>query len=480
MRVELHEAIRALSQYLSSDTAYPFLVAANASSDLKELVRALPTRVHTVSMSDYCADDSLPDEDAVFNDLLNAGKPILLKGVGEQIMLSGNTTFLRRIAGQPFPQKIIVLCRNQGTELEHLQQQNTKFGSNRWCELCSSSDVSIVRVNTSVPIDSISGFKALLRKLEDHPAGKLYVKTEIPIICSGVHMRFPTDMKLLWESLEWLYRQICLHCRDLGIRRPRNKYADVAKSYLSYCKKRKRKASRTRMLKRRMIRLLEKLLIQRDEIHREHGTSLRYTQDYQKRLSIIRKVLVQEKELFEGRKVRDRIVSIDRHYVRPIVRGKETKSVEFGAKVNNIQIDGISFIEHLSFKAFNEGIRLKDCIRMQQKLMNVRVRCVAADSIYANNANRKFCTKYGISTSFVRKGRAARDESLRKVLRSELSKERATRLEGSFGTQKQHYSLSRIKARNRKTEILWIFFGIHTANAILMIDKVRNRALKAA
>ncbi|MTU31101.1 hypothetical protein GMD66_18240, partial [Parabacteroides merdae] len=42
-------------------------------------------------------------------------------------------------------------------------------------------------------------------------------------------------------------------------------------------------------------------------------------------------------------------------------RGKETKSVEFGAKVNNIQIDGISFIERLSFKAFNEGIRLKDC-----------------------------------------------------------------------------------------------------------------------
>ncbi len=234
--------------------------------------------------------------------------------------------------------------------------------------------------------------------------------------CYESHMRFPTDMKLLWESLEWLYRHICRHCWEL----------------------------------------------------------------YRKRLSIIRKILVQEKELFEGRKVSDRIASIDRHYVRPIVRGKEIKSVEFGAKVNNIQIDGISFIEHLSFKAFNEGIRLKDCIRMQQKLMNVRVRCVAADSIYANNANRKFCTKYGISTSFVRKGRAAKDEPLRKVLRSELSKERATRLEGSFGTQKQHYSLARIKARNRKTEILWIFFGIHTANAVLMIDKVTSRTAKAA
>lgn len=101
--------------------------------------------------------------------------------------------------------------------------------------------------------------------------------------------------------------------------------------------------------------------------------------------------------MFEGRKLTDRIASIDPHYVRPIIRGKETKSIEFGAKVNNIQIDRISFIEHLSFRAFNEGIRIKDCIRMQQKFMNVRVRCTVADSIYANNANRKFCTKYGIS-----------------------------------------------------------------------------------
>ena len=69
---------------------------------------------------------------------------------------------------------------------------------------------------------------------------------------------------------------------------------------------------------------------------------------------------------------------------------------------------------------------------------------------------------------------------MRTVLRSELSSERATRFEGSFGTQKQHYSLSKIKARNKKTEILWIFFGIHTANAILMMDKTKNRQKKAA
>lgn len=113
-------------------------------------------------------------------------------------------------------------------------------------------------------------------------------------------MRFPTDMKLLWESIGWFYRHTCQHCRDLGIRRPRNKYTDVAKSYLSYCKKRKRKASRTRMLKRRMIRLLEKLIMQKDAIHREYGASLRYTQDYQKRLSIVGKVLYRKRKCLKA------------------------------------------------------------------------------------------------------------------------------------------------------------------------------------
>ena len=110
--------------------------------------------------------------------------------------------------------------------------------------------------------------------------------------------------------------------------------------------------------------------------------------------------------------------------------------------------------------------------------MNIRVRCVAADSISTNNTSRKFCAKYGISTSFVRKGRAAKDEPLRKVLRCEFSKERVTLIEVSFGTQKKYYSLVRIKVGNKKVEILWTFFGIHTANAILMIDKIRNRSEK--
>src|SRR6266567_1809560 len=73
-----------------------------------------------------------------------------------------------------------------------------------------------------------------------------------------------------------------------------------------------------------------------------------------------------------------------------IIRGKETKTVEFGAKVNVLQIDGINFIEHLSYDAFNEGTRLQSGIFLQRKLFG---KCThqSADQIYATNANRKYC-----------------------------------------------------------------------------------------
>lgn len=206
-----------------------------------------------------------------------------------------------------------------------------------------------------------------------------------------------------------------------------------------------------------------------------HKKQLDLTPDFRRRLSVIETIKVQQKQIFEGKKVSNRLVSVDKPYIRPIVRGKETKTVEFGAKCNNIQIDGISFMEHISFNAFNEGTRLKQSVFLHHRLMRTRVRALAADAIYGTNENRKLCTRNHIHTSFVRKGRAAKDEKERKLLRQILSRERATRLEGSFGTQKLHYSLLKVRARTQATELLWIFFGIHTANAVKMIEKWRRK-----
>jgi hypothetical protein len=223
-----------------------------------------------------------------------------------------------------------------------------------------------------------------------------------------------------------------------------------------------------------LLHLLNKLLGILDETIKTNHSRLEFSTQFYKRLSVIKKVLHQQSLRFQGAEVKKLIVSIDKSYIRPIVRGKENKRVEFGAKVNTIQVDGINFIEKLSFEAFNEGIRLVESVHKHQQLFRQRVTHLAADRIYATNYNRSYCSKRNITTSFVRKGRAGNYEEQRQQISNLLNRERSTRLEGSFGTEKQHYGLDKIKARTKPTEILWIFFGIHTANAVRMISKVEK------
>ena len=147
----------------------------------------------------------------------------------------------------------------------------------------------------------------------------------------------------------------------------------------------------------------------------------------------------------------DGIVSLFKPYVRPIVRGKENKCVEFGLKVNIRQVDGINFIEHMNFDPFNEAPHLKTVVYQHRRDFGA-CKQVGADQIYATNGNRKFCTQRSIATCFVPKGRKSKDEDQREVLRKIIANLRATVLEGSFGNEKNHYNLQRIKAHTELTE----------------------------
>lgn len=188
---------------------------------------------------------------------------------------------------------------------------------------------------------------------------------------------------------------------------------------------------------------------------------------YKRRQETIRKVLEQQGgKFYKGERPKNAIVSIDKPYIRPIVRGKETKSVEFGAKLHKLQIDGISFIEHISYDAFNEGVRLEKTIRRAQDLTHCQVKIIGADSIYATNSNRNYVSRAGIKTDFKPKGRAGKHRKHKEQLAQMITKERASRLEGSFGTDKNYYLLNKIKARTKPTETFWIFIGIHTSNAL--------------
>ncbi|MDR1557806.1 MAG: transposase, partial [Tannerellaceae bacterium] len=287
--------------------------------------------------------------------------------------------------------------------------------------------------------------------------------------CYGSLLRYPTNEKLLWESIEWTYGRTVELSRELKVRRPRSKYDEVRKRYMNFSRNRRKTQKKKRKLRMSLIYLLDKLSGQLDGIEKQYRGVPVLDGFHHKRRNIIREVLSQQGQMHRtGKSMPGRIVSIDRHYVRPIVRGKETKAVEFGARANLIQVDGINFLEHVSFKPFNEGTRGIASIQYAQLLFRKKITHFAADAIYGTNKTRTYCSSSPspIYTGFVRKGRKAFDEAQRSKLRSLLSKERSTRLEGSFGTEKEHYNLRKVKARTQETEILWILFGIHTANAV--------------
>jgi hypothetical protein len=290
--------------------------------------------------------------------------------------------------------------------------------------------------------------------------------------CYETSMRYPTNVKLLWESTEWSYKQLKLICKYLKIRMPRNKYDEQWDKYNNYSHKRKRTHKETTMRIRSLLYLLDKIVGLLRDIENKYQEQLDLPARYYTNIKIIRKVLKQQQEMFKtGKSVPERIVSISKSYIRPIVRGKEVKAVEFGAKVNMVQFDGINFIEHLSFNAFNEGTRLVKSIRYGRSLFG-KITHISADDIYATNANRKYSTAAHIVTNFKRKGRAGKHEEHRKIISRELRKERTIRMEGSFGTEKEHYGLQKIKAKTELNEILWIFFGVHTANAVRIAKRV--------
>jgi hypothetical protein len=364
-----------------------------------------------------------------------------------------------------------------------IEQLNGNIHFQYFCDIVIPFDAPLTNFKIVSQIRCELASKLKIRELQQilAQAWKPYMgdldKMLVDATCYESEVRYPTNQKLLWECVQWSYNQMVKICKFLKIKLVRSKYLDWCKRYNAYARKRKKPVKERNKVSRGLLKLLHKLTVALHQLEQKYH--FEKSKKYQTQRTILKKVYQQQKEIFTtGKSVPDRIVSIAKSYLRPIVRGKEVKQVEFGAKVNKIQIDGINFIEHIEFRAFNEGTRLANSISCAQSLTKTKLKILGADAIYATNKNRKFTTSKNIQTDFVRKGKAGKNEIQRKALAKEIKRERATRLEGSFGNEKEHYNLRKIKARTKATEMLWIFFGIHTANALEIGRRIQNTSLK--
>lgn len=158
------------------------------------------------------------------------------------------------------------------------------------------------------------------------------------------------------------------------------------------------------------------------------------------------------------------IVSIHQPHVLPIVRGKSESKVEFGAKILVSLIDGISFLDKLSWDAFNKGSHMLEYLEQYHKRFGFYPKEVLADKIYCSRENRELLKERGIKLIAKALGRPP-------AVPIHLSPGERNPIEGKFGQAKTGYGLNRIRARLQGTSETLI------ASIILVLNLVKLAGL---
>lgn len=300
------------------------------------------------------------------------------------------------------------------------------------------------------------------------------------------YIRFPQDASLLNEARMKLEAIIDSFCREYGLPKPRT-YRKVAhKDYLSFAKAKKPSSEKIRDAVRAQLGYVRRDLGYIDGFMQDGYAPDEKSIDH---IITIHKLYEQQKYMYDNRthKVEDRIVSISQPYVRPIVRGKANRPVEFGAKLHlSIDETGFGRIEHISFDAFNEGPQLIDALNAYCYRKGFFPERVLVDQIYRTRANLEFCKLHGIRISGPRLGRPSSDNKTIQKDRRAAAKDQSDRIEIEryFSTAKRRNGLGLIMRKREDTSLATIAMSVLVTNVFgtfkLAVKELETQVMTSA
>jgi hypothetical protein len=282
--------------------------------------------------------------------------------------------------------------------------------------------------------------------------------------CAPADIPYPTDLNLVNEARE-LSEKILDEARALGgahSPRPRTHREVCRRRYLEIVKHPKCKAGK----RRRALRFLLNALRRNLGFIAACGDVLTAkSRDY---VEVFRHVHDQQREMLDARshRVERRIVNLHQPHVRPIVRGKAGREVEFGAKITVSLEDGYARLERLSWEAYNEAGDLVLACEAYKARTGHWPEAVMADKLFRNRENLSWCAARGIRLSGPRLGRPPK-ETDPSVLRQQLSDNSARNaIEGKFGQGKRRLGMDRVMARGKSHSETVIGVALLAANLI--------------
>jgi len=272
---------------------------------------------------------------------------------------------------------------------------------------------------------------------------------------------YPTDLDLLSDARKKSEELIDkLYSPARHEKKPRTYRKIARKLYLKTAQKKNKSRKQIRRAVGSQLRLLKRNLKSINHLLDAYREIPLNPKDY-KYLLVISTFYEQQQEMYDSRshRIEDRIVSIHQPHVRPIVRGKSQAKVEFGAKIHLSVIDGISFLDELSWDAFNEGSHMMDYVEKYHQRFGCYPRELLADQIYCTRANRAALKEKGIKLLAKPLGRPS-------AVQIHVSPGERNPIEGKFGQAKSGYGLNRIKARLKDTSESWIASIIMVLNLV--------------
>jgi hypothetical protein len=226
--------------------------------------------------------------------------------------------------------------------------------------------------------------------------------------CAPSQIKYPQDTSLLNDAREKTEKLIdVLHRGDE--KKPRTYRRKARKEYIGFAKSRKKSIKKIRKQIKRQLGYLSRNLRHIEQMLCK-GNALSLRQEQQ--LEVISKVYEQQKYMYDRNvhSVSERIVSISQPWLRPIVRGKVSVPVEFGAKLDISVADGWTRLEVMSFDAYNEAGNLQNIVERFKERTGSYPKCVLADKIFRNRDNLAYCKKHHIRLSGPALGRPKKDE----------------------------------------------------------------------
>ena len=285
-----------------------------------------------------------------------------------------------------------------------------------------------------------------------------------------VNIAYPTDINLLdkvrRKAVEYLDQ-----AKNFGAKTYRTYQRTARRAVITYQKIRKHTIKSRRKVQKKLLQFSGRNIEQLNDAlktAKESSTPAakenkeQFIRKAEQFLQTANNILTQQKQIYQNKKVAQRIVSVHKTHLRPMVRGKFPVEVEFGPKILlNLQGDCL-FLEDVQFNNVADSQLLEKSIEAYKERFGKTPTQLAADRGFWSKENRQLAEDLGI------KKIAIENKGKSNYLKDKPFKERLRRLrckiEAKISLAKRKHGLDRCLYGIAGGEEIWARLGLMTMN----------------